>query len=432
MKFSAYSVEKLVAYLAVVTGFFGVTLLQVDLGLFTLFPYRIFLLLLWLLFVVHVLTGGGKVILPQRQIRRYLGFLGFWTGYAVFSLGWAASTTAALRDVIFLFMGVSVIFFFTYYFRDAQDLRKLYLLWFSVFGCLLLLGFWEHLTGQHLPASAHYGATWTWPWIMYVPTGVFYNPNDYATFLALSIPFGTGLVRYGHKVYLRLLGLGAAIAAFYLIVTTGSRVNMLAVLLELVFLFLFLMNLKGQFKFAVIAAVCVAVLLLFLPGPVQGFFSEVTGSLGSITTQVRLGTGSVATRMNLVRNGLSFLHSTAGFGVGAGNVEYWMANFARHNTGGITNPHNWWLEISINYGILIFLGYITLYLGIIRGLWRVYRRVKNRTNKMICEGLLVALVGFFLASISSSSIMALKPQWFLFSFALAFLNYARNKEGEPT
>lgn len=60
MKFSAYSVEKLVAYLAVATGFFGVTLLPVDLGLVTLFPYRIFLLLLWLLFVVHVLTGGER------------------------------------------------------------------------------------------------------------------------------------------------------------------------------------------------------------------------------------------------------------------------------------------------------------------------------------------------------------------------------------
>ena len=83
------------------------------------------------------------------------------------------------------------------------------------------------------------------------------------------------------------------------------------------------------------------------------------------------------------------------------------------------------LEILINYGIFVFVGYILFYLGLVLTMWRVHRRTKNREEKMICEALLVALVGFFLASISSSSIMAFSPQWLLFAFALAFLNYQR-------
>jgi hypothetical protein len=47
---------------------------------------------------------------------------------------------------------------------------------------------------------------------------------------------------------------------------------------------------------------------------------------------------------------------------------------------------------------------------------------------MVCEALLVSLVGFLFASISSSSIMAFKPQWLLFAFALTYLNYFRNRE----
>ena len=47
---------------------------------------------------------------------------------------------------------------------------------------------------------------------------------------------------------------------------------------------------------------------------------------------------------------------------------------------------------------------------------------------MICKALLVSLVGFFFASVSSSSIMAFNPQWLLFAFALSYLNYFRNKE----
>ena len=53
---------------------------------------------------------------------------------------------------------------------------------------------------------------------------------------------------------------------------------------------------------------------------------------------------------------LLFLYSAIGFGVG--NAEYYMANFAKYYTAGIINPHNWWLEILVDYGILVFVGYI--------------------------------------------------------------------------
>ncbi|MDK2897346.1 MAG: teichuronic acid biosynthesis glycosyltransferase TuaC [Candidatus Atribacteria bacterium] len=44
------------------------------------------------------------------------------------------------------------------------------------------------------------------------------------------------------------------------------------------------------------------------------------------------------------------------------------------------------------------------------------------------KALLLALVGFFFASISSSSIMAFNPQWLLFAFALAFLNWQQRSQ----
>ena len=46
------------------------------------------------------------------------------------------------------------------------------------------------------------------------------------------------------------------------------------------------------------------------------------------------------------------------------------------------------------------------------------------------KALLLAFIGFFFASISSSSIMAFNPQWLLFAFALAFLNWQlRSQKG---
>ena len=193
-------------------------------------------------------------------------------------------------------------------------------------------------------------------------------------------------------------------------------------------IFLIIVNVKQKIKLILGLVVCMLILLIFLSIPIQGFFLQTTGQINSIATQTEEKIGSVYVRLNLIRNGLSFLRSKAGFGVGAGNFEYYMSNFAIYDTKRIINSHNWWLEILVNYGIFIFIGYIIFYLGIILNLRKIYYEKLSRYEKIICEGLLISLIGFSLVSLGPSSIMAFRPQWLLFAFALAFLNYILNKE----
>jgi teichuronic acid biosynthesis protein TuaE len=417
-----YRIEKVFCYLAFVTGFFGTVIFPIDLGLFTLFPYRIFLVLLWGLFGARALVQG-KVTLPLGQVKPYMVFFSTWVFYGTLSLAWATSKGDAVRHLIFLFMGVSLIFFVVYYFSALCDLENLCRVWLGVFCVLIVLGLWEHLTGNHLPVSGFYGETRTR--FMYRPTGVFRNPNDYATFLALSIPFVLSFVRYTKAWLIRIVGVLVVGIAFYLITVTGSRANILAVLLVMAFLFLFLTDWKQKAKIVLIGTIFSVIVVFGWLGPVREVFLRVFAELSSLIVQEELGYGSVLVRTNLVRNGLEFLCSTIGLGVGAGNAEYWMANFARYDTQGILNLHNWWLEVLVNYGVFIFVGYVITYLGLIRSLWCRWRRTKDYKERMVCEALLVALIGFSVASTSSSSIMAFAPQWMLFALALASLNYRR-------
>ncbi|MFW6116716.1 MAG: O-antigen ligase family protein [bacterium] len=410
-------------WLVIVTGFVGVALFAVDLGPFTIFPYRICLSLLWLLFAMRVLATHS-VPLPNYPTRWSLLFFGFWLVYAVLSLGWAASKGAGVRDVIFLFMGASLVFFATCYVRRESDFRMWHRIWIGMLCAFVLLGLWEHVTGQHLPVSGLFGETRAR--FMSRPTGVFFNPNDFATFLALGIPFGLSMLRYGRRMMPRLVGGVVAAAAFYLIVATGSRANMLAVLLEVSFLGLFLTRFKGKIGMLMAGGICASIFVLSAVGPIHSFFAAVGEELGSIYTQAHQESGSIAIRTNLARNSLLFLHSTAGFGVGAGNTEHWMAHVAAYDTAGILNAHNWWLEVLTEYGILVFAGYVALYVGVIRSLWRRWRSSPDRVHRMISEALLLSLVGFAVASMSSSSIMAFKPQWLLFAFAVSFVSYAHS------
>jgi len=414
--------QKGLLYLAIVAGFIGSAFLTIPAGPIHIFPYRVLLPLLWLIFAMGILLQG-QVVLSHIKVKPYLQFLVLWLVYAVLSLAWALSKVDAIRHIVFLFMAASVIFFVVYYFSNGKDLKRLYYLWLAALGGLLLVGFWEHLTGQHLSMSGFYGETRAR--FMFMPTGVSRNPNDFATYLALSVPFVLALIRYRRGIFTRSVGLAALLASLYLLLATYSRANYLAVILELLFLFMFLFRLKAKFKTVILGGLLILALVIALPGPTQRITGTISEEIESITSPWSLTYGSTGVRINLIRNSFIFLARTGGFGVGAGNAEYWMGNFPVYNTRGITDPHNWWNEILVNYGIFIFAGYVLLYLGLIRRLYEIYPHLSDRTERMIDEALLVALVGFFFASISASSIMTLRFQWFLFAFALAFLNYQR-------
>ncbi|MGQ4876335.1 MAG: O-antigen ligase family protein [Promethearchaeia archaeon] len=361
----------------------------------------------------------------QYKIRWYFIFLAFWIGYALLSLTWSASLILAIRNILFLLMGISIIFFSIYYFRKIEDLQKVQWIWFGVFSVLVILGFWEHLTGQHLVISKYYGEVNID--LIFKPTGVFHNPNDYASFLVLSIPFAISLFRNEKKILISFLGMEIVARATYLVVVTSSRANILAILLELV-IFLLLINFKQKIKLVFILTVCLVILLIFLSTPIEEFTSKTSGQIDSVATQTEKKIGSMSVRLHLIRNGLLFLRSKAGFGVGAGNFEYYMSNFAIYDTKGIINSHNWWLEILVNYGIFISIGYVIFYLSMIWKLRKIYYEKISKNEKIICEGILVSLIGFSFASFSPSSMIAFKPQWLLFAFALSFLNFILRKE----
>ena len=114
--------------------------------------------------------------------------------------------------------------------------------------------------------------------------------------------------------------------------------------------------------------------------------------------------------------------------MGAGNIEWNIKSFSPYYVGGLSNVHNWWLEVLADYGIFIFAGFLFFYFKLNRDLWRIWNKNAVGIEKILCESLFLSLIGFSIASVSPSSIMSFAPFWLLFGFALAFLNYYRLKE----
>jgi teichuronic acid biosynthesis protein TuaE len=423
--FSFYKLEKYVLFLAIFAGFFGTVLFPINVGLFHLFPYRIFLILLWFMFIIHLLLKPESFSFLLKNSIFNLLFFFAWLFYGTSSLLWSASIGDGIRNWIFLFMGISTIIFSCFYLRSKKDFQIFFWLWMVAFLILIFIGFWEIRIGFHLPVSGYFRETRTW--LMYRPTGTFHNPNDYAMYLTLSIPFALALNIYNSFLWLKLLGVIIASSGLLLIVATGSRANILAFFLQGIVFFLFFRS-KARIALLVCFILVLGVFWSYDIGSVKDLIGEIISGIESLRTQYKLGIGSVAVRLNLIKNGLHFLYSTAGFGVGPGNIEYYMANRAIYDTRGIMNIHNWWFEVLVNYGIFIFLAYLFFFFGMLRSLWRVWKKSIDRSEKMLSEALFLSLIGFLIGSISSSSIMAITAHWLLYAFSVSFIKWAKTGE----
>jgi teichuronic acid biosynthesis protein TuaE len=419
------SLQQLFLYLTIISAFTGTLWLSVPIGSIHLFPYRFLLIFMWFFFVVAIFMKNGRLNLSHVKVKVYLQFLVLWMGYAFLSMTWAAAKGDAIRHVIFLFMGISIIFFIVYYLRDLDQLKWFYWLWLLIFAVLIPVGIWEVTTGNHLNVSGIFGEVRLR--FRFAPSTVFYNQNDFAGYIALTLPMVLAWIRYYPKLIGRALGVSVFIAGLYLLILTFSRSCYIAVFMGILFWSLFLLRWKKRIKALALAAFVCGLLVVAFPIQTQDILAKVEIQANSLVPIVLQNEdmGSLYVRQNLIKNALYFTAKSAGFGVGAGNVEYYMENYKIYPVANITNVHNWWVEIFANYGVFIFVGYLIFYVSLFWKLWKVYKRVTNRTEKMICEALLVGLATFFMASISSSSIIAFRPQWIFFGFALAFLNYSR-------
>jgi len=261
--------------------------------------------------------------------------------------------------------------------------------------------------------SKYFGATQ--PVFKFRPTGTFGGPNSFGSFLSFGSFFILAFLRHMNKrAFKKILVAAVLVLSMYLIIMTRSRGNYLAVLLSMSFLVIFMLKFGEKFKVAILLVLFLFLLFQIFPQLTDKVWLTAKTEFSALLTPIEPGEGSIGIRLALAKNSLVSLAKTLGFGVGAGNAGY---------------PHNWWLELLASYGIWIFVGYTFFYSTLMLNLYKVYRKLTDGTEKMICEALLLSLIAFFFAAFSPSSILAFKPQWFLFAFALAFLNYYRLSRG---
>jgi teichuronic acid biosynthesis protein TuaE len=407
-------------YGLIITCLFGANIIFINLGFFKLSPFRILILL-----SIFFITPSINKILRNKNKElnfSYVFFLFFWLIYSIISLFWVKDIMGWTKVISFFIPGfLSTIFIFAN-FKTKFDIIKCIeiIVWVSIF--YSFLAFYEIFTGNYLflfddnlefykETVLLTSATGIRP-----PVTVFGNPNDYSLFLYFSIVFALILYKIKDSKFHKFLYLAFILAAIFLIICTQSRSSFIGIAIFFITYAFFSFIRKS----AVYKSVCIFLMIVFsffLYFILQDYiwiFTDVT----SFDFQGTGDGGSDDIRISLIKNGLIYLFRSGFLGVGLGNIEYYMKSFSIYNTEGIENMHNWWLEILVSSGIIIFISYIIIYFNEMRKIFLSYRKFSGIKQKNIYGIFFCFFIGFIVSCVGSSSLITSEWIWPLLAICM--------------
>ncbi|WP_201523462.1 O-antigen ligase family protein [Aliarcobacter butzleri] len=240
----------------------------------------------------------------------------------------------------------------------------------------------------------------------YIPTAFFQNENLLGTYIVLwVIPF---LYSYLYNNNPKNLSVWLMLILYlYVLLETSSRANFLALIIGFIYIFVFLLNKKKSFF----------IFLIIFPFLFFAFLQ-----LNSLLDESEYeNITSVSIRLDLSIFAIKIFFDSFLLGAGAGSIELLVKN--NNFDFGITNIHNYWLEILANFGIIGLLLYFVFYFVILMNIFNIKKRfINNKYVKFITDGLFISLLMFPISIISNSSVIFNPIIMIYFGFIITFIN----------
>lgn len=417
---------RVLLYLMVASSFLAADVISINISVMELSLYRICLLLLAFILFLEYLKTNKKISLRIKNDQSIMiRFYFFWFIYSLFSIGWVKDYNSWFRAIFFIGSGFLCIWVLSSYVKEERSFKSIFMIILAMLILHNCIGWHELLTGKYMFADLariDRHSQFGYNPAARVPVSMFGNTNDYATFLVIGIFITYIVLLNSHKKSIKGLSIATIFSSILLIFRTGSRANLLGLIVGLIVLVYMKYFKKISIK-TLLIILGIPILILFNPTFIENIFMSISNEL-----QFSFDGGSDYTRLNLIRNGLHFLKETIGFGTGAGNIEYWMATEKLYYVGTIENIHNWWMEILVGYGIIVFIGYVWIYMKMAKRLYHSYLNNNNIFIKNTSLGLLSIMGAFVITSISSSSNIPTEWLWVFWGIVISYIGYVESHD----
>ncbi len=430
--------------LLIVTAALGVYLLPLFIAGIQLFAFR------FLLAVTLLLLPWLSPDLSWRRLwaPRFYFLLGvIWLTWGVIGFLWTPDTADGARELIAVGTGFLIGFIFlTLKAYTDNGVLAIGWGWSAAFLATSLIALWEVVTGHHLPSyyTLHLPSYAT-PDI----TSTFGNPNNYGAFLVLAYPFLWLSYWLTRKTFWRWLPYLFILSTPVFLLLSASRLSMTGYLLQVLALgFVSLLHPRKHIVTLLTLVISVVLIGVVASNPTLKINKKIdvarkevqindnnkdslsepsksTDAKEKESSKIDSGgatksepakkienkeppaqrISAIQARINLTRNGIWMIGTTWGRGVGPGGFEYFhIHRLVPLPTNGIPNPHNFFIEIASQYGILVICLFFSWYVSLF------YIAFKKRFTKTGLV-LIMALLGYIPAAASNSSYIPQQINW---------------------
>jgi teichuronic acid biosynthesis protein TuaE len=311
-------------------------------------PVKLFAVIL-IPFVLY-LANSNRLIVKKYLFEIF--FFTFWLCYGVLSLFWSIILESSLKEIVYLSINVFIFFEIVFFANKAvKPQQSIIIAWLALFLITFPIALYEFIYDIHLPMAVqgegmmlNYGSIVLERKFASVTFG---NLNGFNTMLMYIFPFIIGyLIKTTSKIQTAFLWLVIA-GLSYIVILNGSRGGVLCLVIG--FTVLIYYYLKGKKSFFYLLIIFLGVIYFAITN-----YDELFGLIiGRFDAQGFSDEG----RSDILVNSLDAFINSAMFGVGAGNFMPTM-NSVYHLE--LTAAHNFLLEIVIQYGLIIFLLFITM------------------------------------------------------------------------
>lgn len=338
------------------------------------YDYYIFIIIVSLAFgalggFLQVARVIGILLLPQlyiiwphveKNFRRMVLFTQLFFIYAALSLVWTPDISSGFKELIYYTIHFVLFFEILAFSCRAEDFKgTIAKSWLILVSITLIIAYWEIISGNHL--SIAFQNSDEMKVTMYgfrrFASVTFGNYNAYVTFLCFSFPFLLFMFN-NYKTRKEMIWASLVLVlSFACVLINSSRGGMLAI--PLMFITSLILS-KKKLKNIMPLFIVIIVALFAVLNYGEFLFSVLDNRMddGVFNDNERTYIWTVAIKC--------FFHSF-GFGVGIGGIA--QSFFVETNKNII--PHNLFIEVLMEFGIIIFILFLTTILYIIKKTYRL-------------------------------------------------------------
>lgn len=353
----------------------------------------IFILIIIILLSIELIKKNDSIKYNRNTVIIIMFFL-FWLIYGLVQLPNVMDLSLGLRHIRVMLTGIILIIFVSLLVNSKPKIQLFYFVWGISLLITIFVGWFELVSGINIGGRPPRLVNETRVVVNH------YNPNNFSFFLTINLPIILYWIK-DKKFIIKILGFFMYISSFYFISVNESRLN---ILLFIIITILFLAyQLREKKKVFIFFTFIIALGILINIDLILATFEQIQ-TLDSSDQ-------SLNERKVLMSWGIQAAFNNP-LGVGPGQIIYHMPVVG-------SNIHHFWIEILVNFGLIIFLGLVLFFV------FFLYKSIKIKKDKELISLIMPVLwivILFIPASTGPSTIFEMGLIWFVFAVMLSTIN----------